>query len=99
MSKYPEIFNYNKLNRNIFMKTNKLLFAVAFAAVTLLSGYNYVQNNSEVKLSDLALANVEALANCENVGFETGRRSYLSSSGTCYCFHCPEIGDSNCNCR
>lgn len=36
------------------MKTKKVLFAAAFAAVTLLSGYNYIQNNSEVKLSDLA---------------------------------------------
>lgn len=44
------------------MKTKKILFAIAFAAVTLLSGYNYMQNTNEVKLSDLALANVEALA-------------------------------------
>ncbi|MGL4780917.1 MAG: NVEALA domain-containing protein [Bacteroidales bacterium] len=47
------------------MKTKKVLFAAAFAAVTLLSGYNYVQNNNKVKLSDLALANVEALASGE----------------------------------
>ena len=50
------------------MKTKKVLFAVTFAAVTLLSGYNYVQNKSEVKLSDLALANVEALASGEGGG-------------------------------
>ncbi len=40
------------------MKTKKVLFAAACTAVTLLSGYNYIPNNSEVKLSDLALANV-----------------------------------------
>ncbi len=64
------------------MKTKKVLIAAAFAAVTLLSGYNYVQNNSEVKLSDLALANVEALASgeggdCRNVN---GYKSWKTSS-------------------
>lgn len=66
------------------MKTKKILFVVAFAAVTLLSGFNYVQNNNEVKLSDLALANVEALAN--------GRINDLCPDGCvsngdgCYCY-------------
>lgn len=83
-----------------FMKTKKALFLAAFAAVTLLSGYNYVQNNSEVKLSDLALANVEALASGEieqlygfylheyssscKVCERGGTKCYVSSQMPCY---------------
>ena len=62
------------------MKTKKLLFAAAFAAVTLLSGYNYVQNDSEVKLSDLALANVEALASGEGSNKDYQHEGWCTNS-------------------
>lgn len=45
------------------MRTKTFITAAVFAAVALFSGINAYNNSSEVKLSDLALANVEALAN------------------------------------
>ena len=41
----------------------KILGVIAFAAIAAAAaGWNYQQNKQEVELSDLALANVEALA-------------------------------------
>lgn len=42
----------------------KALYAVAVIATIAIAGWNY-QQNKEVELSDLALANVEALASGE----------------------------------
>ena len=61
------------------MRIKKLLFAAA----TLLSGYNFVQNSNEVTLSDQALANVEALASGEWPTTLGGKRS---DGSTCYVF-------------
>lgn len=49
------------------MKKNilKLVFASAFA---LVAGYSVYASQQEVEMSDLAMANVEALANDENIG-------------------------------
>ncbi len=44
----------------------KLLGIIAIAAVTAAAGWNFSQNQNEVELSDLALANVEALARYED---------------------------------
>ena len=43
----------------------KILFSVAVIATVAIAGWNY-QQNKEVDLSDLAMENVEALANGES---------------------------------
>ena len=43
----------------------KILFSVAVIATVAIAGWNY-QQNKEVELSDLAMENVEALANDES---------------------------------
>lgn len=43
----------------------KALYAVAVIATIAIAGWNY-QQNKELELSELALANVEALANTED---------------------------------
>ena len=45
----------------------KALYAVAVIATVAIAGWNY-QQNKEVELSDLAMANVEALASGELPG-------------------------------
>lgn len=44
---------------------NKLIGVAVVAAMALTAGWNYNQNQNEVEMSDLALANVEALADSE----------------------------------
>ena len=44
----------------------KIIGVIAFAAIAAVAGWNYQQNKQEVELSDLALANVEALARGES---------------------------------
>lgn len=45
----------------------KKIFGVALiAAMALAASWNFKQSKNEVELSDLALANVEALAHCES---------------------------------
>lgn len=43
----------------------KLLGIIALVAIATVVGWNFSQNQNEVELSDLALANVEALARNE----------------------------------
>ena len=45
----------------------KIIGAIAFAAIAVAAGWNYKHNSLDVELSDLALANVEALANGEGL--------------------------------
>ena len=40
----------------------KIIGVIAFAAIAVAAGWNYQQNRNDVKLSDLTLADVEALA-------------------------------------
>lgn len=61
------------------MRTKKFIAAAAFAAVALFSGINAFNNSNEVQLSDLALANVEALASGESGGYVG------CTSGSGYC--------------
>lgn len=44
----------------------KFFGVIAFVAIAAAAGWNYQQNTNEVELSDLALANVEALARDES---------------------------------
>jgi hypothetical protein len=44
----------------------KKILSIAFvAAIAVVGAWNFVQSQDESSLSDLALANVEALADCE----------------------------------
>lgn len=43
----------------------KLFGIIALAAIAAAAGWNFSQNQNEVEMSDLALANVEALARGE----------------------------------
>ena len=68
----------------------KFFGVIAFVAIAAAAGWNYQQNTNEVELSDLALANVEALANGESGSKGT---LYGNSSGTSFCC-CP--GSNSC---
>ena len=63
----------------------KILYAVACVALAAVAGWNYQQSQKESELSDLTLANVEALASGEGSEYGT---LYGNSSGTLYCC-CP----------
>lgn len=54
----------------------RLFSIIAIAAVVAAAGWNFNQSQNEVEMSDLALANVEALANGESGG------------KTCYTYCC-----------
>lgn len=44
----------------------RVLLSVLSIALAAIAGWNIVENRNKVELSDLALANVEALAHCES---------------------------------
>lgn len=76
------------------MRAKKFIAAAAFAAVALFSGINAYNNSNEVKLSDLALANVEALAGCEIDGLLDGNY-VVSFISECH-WTCTSGGSSKC---
>lgn len=61
----------------------KLFGIIAIAAIAAVAGWNFIQSNNEVELSDLALANIDALAINENVWHEgcTWRTGHSSLTG------------------
>ena len=60
----------------------KKIFGVALiVTMTVATGWNFNQNNNEMKLSDLTLANIKALANNEGSG-EKLYEGYCPGSGT-----------------
>ena len=70
----------------------RIIGVIAFAAIAAAAGWNYQQNKHEVKLSDLALENVEALArdeiictNCQGFVMKTSGSCKICErgSGTC----------------
>lgn len=67
----------------------KIFGAALIAAMALAAGWNFNQSKNEVELSDLALANAEALAGCETI---TGGSCWMSS----YTWRCCEGGDWGC---
>lgn len=77
------------------MKKN-FLKATLVAAFALVAGYNVYSSQKVNGVSDLALANVEALA-CTEVSRDTGYQVYGAENG-CYCLACSEQGATNCNC-
>ena len=60
----------------------KILFAAVAALTICASAYTYYQQNSSVALNDLALANVEALAQGED---STCPNGCLTTPGKCNC--------------
>ena len=68
------------------MKKNilKLVFASAFA---LLAGYSVYDSQQNIEMSDLAMANVEALARGEGSGIPyKGAYANWEKGGGCKCF-------------
>ncbi|MBP8628435.1 MAG: hypothetical protein KBI04_07570 [Paludibacteraceae bacterium] len=65
----------------------KIIGSVLIAAIAVAAGWNFNQSKKEVDLSDLALANVEALAACEKI------------AGSCWLDtrnNCCDAGDYGC---
>ena len=79
---------------NIMKKVIKLAFVAAFVAV---AGYGVYANQTSDAMSDLALANVEALANSRE-GTGNGLIYLKGEQGTGGCINCPESSDTSCNC-
>ena len=75
----------------------KIFGAVIIAAMALAAGWNFNQSKNEVELSDLALANVEALANGESGGSCQWRTGHSSLTG--WIAICDSYGVGyNCSC-
>lgn len=67
---------------------------IAVAAIT--AGWNFSQNQKEVELSDLALANVEALAQNESVPSEcsaTQEKKCCRKNNICHTYHTASGGN------
>ena len=60
----------------------KVFGIVAAVAVVAIAGVNYLQMNQDVEMSDLALANVEALAQTETIKPGYGHVDYSWTGGT-----------------
>jgi hypothetical protein len=62
-------FLIKKQNRK-FYKMKKKIISIAFvAAIAVAAAWNFTQSKAEIDMSNLALANVEALASGEIGGF------------------------------
>jgi hypothetical protein len=61
----------------------KILYVIVVVAIALMAGWNVSRNMSEEALSDMALANVEALAQETNSECPNGCLAECSSG--CYC--------------
>ena len=63
----------NKLNYNINDNMKKKLFGIMLVlAVILFAGYTVYNSHGDIKLSDVTLANLEALAGENDGGGESG---------------------------
>ncbi|WP_301704318.1 NVEALA domain-containing protein [uncultured Parabacteroides sp.] len=58
----------------------KIFGVIAFGVIAAAAGWNYQQNKQEVELSDLALENVEALAQQAEGGNGEHHRAYTYNS-------------------
>ncbi|MDH6342165.1 hypothetical protein M2480_002141 [Parabacteroides sp. PFB2-12] len=76
----------------------KIIGFVMVVAIAITAGWNVYQNEKEIGLSDLALANVEALANCESaVEFKRGRAvkmTCVNTSGSSYILDACDFDDN-----
>ena len=69
----------------------KMIGIIAFAAIAVAAGWNYQQNTNEVKLSDLTLANIEALARDES---GKNNKALAQKANGEYC--CTPLNGNNC---
>lgn len=77
----------------------KLLGIITVVAIVAAAGWNFSQSQNEVEMSDLALANVEALARGEGGNGSMNQEYICRKCGAEFegCFWCTE--DPNyCNC-
>ena len=75
----------------------KIFGAALIAAMALAAGWNFNQSKNEVELSDLALANVEALARYEGQNDSQWRTGHSSLTG--WIAICDSYGVGyNCSC-
>ena len=75
----------------------KVLLTVAVVATAAIAGWNYQQNQQSVELSDLAMENVDALANGE--GGTGCRWKRVQDEYGCTYHNCVSNGDgSSCTC-
>lgn len=58
----------------------KIIGVIAFTAIAVVAGWNFQRNINKMDLSDLAIANVEALANGES-----GTSTFYCCGNTCTC--------------
>lgn len=87
----------------------KLFGIMALAAIAAAANWNFSQNQNEVELSDLALANVQALAggesgdgslawsnniDCDGIGTGSYRVCQRNGPGN----SCSEGGETTCDC-
>ena len=64
----------------------KIMGLIAVVAIVTVAGYNvYTSQNNNGKLSDLALSNVEALADPSEGGFDCVNGCVDNGNG-CYCY-------------
>ena len=66
------------------------------AAIALVTGVNVFNSQKTIAMSDMALANVEALAYIKPY---TGLIYLQGELGTGGCINCPEPKDTNCTCK
>lgn len=78
---------------------NKRLFGTMAVATALLAGYNMHESSAEMKLSDLTLANIEALAQSNNTGEGVEscdifkfNRNYMEKYEVCTVKYSAELG-------
>jgi hypothetical protein len=55
-------FNNKTLKNKFTMSTSKILGSLAVLVIAAMAAFNMMQNSNDAVLSDVALANVEALA-------------------------------------
>lgn len=67
---------------------------IAMIAIALLVGWNIVQQKDDVKLSELAMENIDALAGCEVSGWMPGDYRITIYDG--YHWSCRSGGVLNC---
>ena len=75
----------------------KIILSIAVIATAAIAGWNYQQNQTNTELSDLALANIEALASGEGErGTGTCYHTITSQAGSkiLYCATCTYIEES-----
>lgn len=77
------------------MKKN-ILKTILIATFALFAGYNVYSSQKSDIMSDLTLANVEALASSRETTY--GLLPLAGEHGTGGCINCPESSDTSCNC-